>query len=215
MTRDVQENGSSGLSRAGDALQSERLDRFLHCGHVFSAAVREILEARYLAEVTPEPLTVSQFNLLKLIALRGERQVGEMADMLGISSPAVSKIIDKLESKGLVTRSAATGDRRVTLVSASRKGSRLVRRYEELKAARLGPVLDVFTPEEVDQLSKLLERFSLSLYSRESTGDGFCLRCAAYGAPDCAIRAVDGVCPYERNNGGMDKSGPVAGQSAT
>jgi DNA-binding MarR family transcriptional regulator len=177
-----------------------QLRRFLRCGHIFSTAVHEILEARYLSEVTDEPLTVSQLNLLKLIAAEDDRHVGEVAGLLGVSSPAVSKNIDKLATRGLVRRSASADDRRLTLLSASGKGRRLVRRYESLQAARLAPALGAMASDEIDQLTDLLERFALSLYSRERPSHDFCLRCAAYGAQDCAILPISGSCPYRRGN---------------
>ncbi|MFQ5876685.1 MAG: MarR family winged helix-turn-helix transcriptional regulator [Acidobacteriota bacterium] len=182
----------------GRGPEPARLRRLLRYSHVFSAAVREILEARYLGEVSPDPLTLPQFHLLKLIALNGRHQVGEVAEFLGVSSPAATKNIDKLERLGLVTRAPSEGDRRATLLSASQRGHRLVRRYERLKAERLAPVLSKFRPDEIDQLARLLERFSVLLFERESPEDGYCLRCAAYCQERCPIGHVLGNCPYEK-----------------
>ena len=113
--------------------------------------------------IGPYRLTPSQFHLVKLMSFDGHHQVGEVADFLGVSPPAASKNIDKLERLGLVVRTPSKGDRRATLLSVSRKGRRLVRKYEDLRAARLGPVLKGFGPEEVEQLTRLLERFAVSL----------------------------------------------------
>jgi DNA-binding MarR family transcriptional regulator len=143
-------------------------------------------------------LTLPQFHLLKLISINGQHQVGEVAEFLGVSSPAASKNIDKLERLGLVTRTPSTGDRRATLLSANQKGRELVRRYEAMKADRLAPILARFKPAEIDQLSHLLERFSVLLFDHEKSGDGFCLRCAAYVEEHCPVGHVIGNCPYER-----------------
>ena len=183
------------VRRTGEAA---RLHRLLRYSHVFSSAVREILEARYLDEINPDSLTLPQFHLLKLIALNGHHQVGEVAEFLGVSSPAVTKNIDKLEGLRLVTRKTSTGDRRATLLSASDRGRRLVRRYEALKAARLAPVLAKFRPEEIDQLAHLMEKFSVLLFEQEKTEDGYCLRCAAYCEEHCPVGHVMGSCPYEK-----------------
>src|SRR3990172_12542924 len=137
--------------------------QLLRSSHIFASAVREILELKLVREVSPVPLTLSQFHLLKLMFLNGRHQVGEVADFLGVSPPAATKNIDKLEAHGLVVRAPSKGDRRATLLSVSPKGRRLVRRYEALKTARLAPVLARFRPEELEQLKHLLERFSLLL----------------------------------------------------
>ena len=57
--------------------------RFLRQSHIFSSAVREVLETKLLRESTPMPLTISQFHLLKLMLIDGKHQVGKVADFLG------------------------------------------------------------------------------------------------------------------------------------
>lgn len=180
------------------AVDAERLSRLLRLSHIFSSVVREILESKLLDESSPLPLTISQFHVLKLMTLNGRHQVGELAEFLGVSAPAATKTIDKLERFGLVIRSQSKDDRRKTILSASVKGRRLVEKYEELKTLRLAPLLEDFTPEEVETMSELLERFSVSLLKRERTQRGFCLRCAAYIETGCPVGHVRGVCPYDR-----------------
>ena len=173
--------------------------QLLRSSHIFASAVREILELKLVREVSPVPLTLSQFHLLKLMFLNGRHQVGEVADFLGVSPPAATKNIDKLEAHGLVVRAPSRGDRRATLLSVSPKGRRLVRRYEALKTARLAPVLARFRPEELEQLKHLLERFSLLLLEKELAreGDGVCLRCDAYIQSACPVGQLRGGCPYQ------------------
>lgn len=156
---------------------------------------------KFLEEVSPYPLTLSQFHLLKVIGLNGDHQVGEVANVLGVSPPAATKNIDKLERLGLIVRSPSKGDRRATLLSPSPKGRRLVRKYEELKAQRLAPVLDEFTPRELDRLAGLLERFSVSMLDLEQPRHGFCLRCSAYIESACPVGRMRGGCPYQKVRG--------------
>lgn len=198
----MNESGHPGNGGNGSAQmppdQDPRLFRFLRYSHVFSAAVREILETRYLSDVSALSLTLPQFHLLKLIALNGHHQVGEIAEFIGVSSPAATKNIDKLEGLGLVNRTKSKGDRRAILLSASAKGRRLVKKYESHKANRLAPVLTQFDPEEIDQLAHLMEKFAVHLYNQEKSESGFCLRCAAYCQTHCPVGHVMGNCPYER-----------------
>jgi DNA-binding MarR family transcriptional regulator len=185
--------GDSGRAPGNGNLQ------LLRSSHIFASAVREVLELKLVREASPVPLTLSQFHLLKLMHLNGRHQVGQVADFLGVSSPAATKNIDKLEAHGLVVRAPSKGDRRATLLSVSPKGRRLVRRYEALKAQRLAPVLAKFQPRELEQLTDLLERFSLSLLEKElaGEGDGVCLRCDAYVQAGCSVGRLRGGCPYQ------------------
>ena len=189
--------GLKGDTGANQGDVAARLHRLLRYSHIFSSAVREILESRYLEAVSEHSITLPQFHLLKLIGLNGQHQVGEVAEFLGVSAPAASKNIDRLESLGLVARAPCEEDRRATLLSASPKGRNLIRRYEDLKKQRLTPVLAKFETAEIDRLSELLERFSVLLFEHEKAGDSFCLRCAAYCRVGCPIGEVLGHCPYD------------------
>ena len=179
----------------------------LRNSHIFSALVREILEEKYLREITPNSINLSQFHLLKAITLNDERPAGELAGFLGVTPPAATKALDKLEGLGLVVRKSSPRDRRVRLLSPSERGRELVRSYEELKVNRLAPVLANFEPEELDLMAELLQRFSLRLLQQETSGDGFCLRCAAYCEDHCPVGDVSGGCPYVELRGSDSAEG--------
>jgi DNA-binding MarR family transcriptional regulator len=170
----------------------------LRYSHIFASAVRDLLEIKILRDVTTDPLTLPQFHLLKLISLNGSHQVGEVAQFLGVSPPAATKNIDKLEGLGLVVRSPSTDDRRATLLASSPKGRRLVRRYEALKEERLEPVLGGFSRQEIGQFTRLLERFSLQLIRQEDSDEGLCLRCSAYYDDVCPVNHLRDGCPYQK-----------------
>jgi len=159
-----------------EAPSSEQLKRLLRLSHIFSSVVREILETKLLRESSSLPLTLSQFHLLKLMTIDGRHQVGELANFLGVSAPAASKNIDKLERLGLVVRTPSKGDRRAIILSASRKGRSLVEKCEQLKEERLWAVVEDMNRDDVARLSNQLEKFSVTLLSREETPRGFCLR---------------------------------------
>ena len=210
MAGGAESRGSSAESSPGEESGGgERQFRFLRYSHIFASLVREVLEAKFLREVAPDSLTLSQFHLLKVIALNGDHQVGEVAHFLGVSPPAATKNIDKLVRLGLVMRSPSKGDRRATLLSASPEGRRLVQAYEGLKSNRLAPVFEAFGSTEMDQLAQLLERFSLSLIERENAGRKLCLRCAAYCEDQCAVGQLCGGCPYQEMRGSRLGQGAI------
>ena len=192
--RDASPNSGRGKKQA----DPQDLFNLLRYAHIFSAVVQEILEIKLLSEVSPSPLSLSQFHLLKLISLNGQHQVGQVADFLGVSAPAASKNVDKLERLGLVAREQSKGDRRATLLASSRRGRQLVKRYEELKAERLIPVLESFSKRDLRQLTHLLERFSVALIEAEETGEDLCFRCSAYFDDNCPVTHYHDDCPYQK-----------------
>jgi DNA-binding MarR family transcriptional regulator len=179
-----------------------RVRRFLRCSHIFNAAMREIADPGSLEELSSQPLTVSQLHLLKLVADDGGHKVRDVAAFLGVTSPAATKCIDKLERLELLTRVRSTRDRRTTTLSVSDKGRRLVRTYERLKRQRLEPILEEFDPQEIDRLVELLELFAVSLFRREVPRQRACLFCGAYSDRDCPIGRIRGSCPYEELESG-------------
>lgn len=167
--------------------------------HIFASVVREILEAELLRSTTTLPLTVTQFHLLRLMSLGGHYHLSDLAAFLGVSAPAATKNVDKLERLGLAMRTPSAGDRRATWLTLSPEGERLVGEFEARKAARLTPVLQAFPAAHLGALTQLLARISVSLV-RTETGKGaarVCLRCAAYIDDECPIGEILGGCPYQ------------------
>lgn len=189
---------SRSSTRVPDGNGRDEVFRLLRYSHIFASVVREFLELQLLHEVSDEDLSLSQLHLLKLITLDGEHQMGQVAEFLGISPPAATKNIDKMERLGLVSRIPSTGDRRATLLQPSRQGRKLVSRYEALKEDRLAPVLEGFNKKELKQMADLLERFSLRLIHAQEPMSQICLRCSAYYDEHCPIPHLQNGCPYKQ-----------------
>lgn len=179
------------------AQRATLLFQVIRYSHVFASAVHEVLDQRLLREVCPYPLSMTQFHLLRLLAKNGLHQVGEAAGFLGVSAPAATKNIDKLEALGLLVRRPSREDRRAMLLSVSRRGRRLVRAFESLAMRRVTEVCESTSDDELRQLARLLERMSISLFQCAKPDEGFCLRCAAYVEDSCPIRHAVGGCTYQ------------------
>jgi len=68
--------------------------------------------------------SVAEWVLLRELHERGQTAPGELADGLGLTRGAVSKIVDKLDAKGWVQTEAKEGDSRFRLLSLTRAGRR-------------------------------------------------------------------------------------------
>jgi DNA-binding MarR family transcriptional regulator len=65
--------------------------------------------------------TRTEVGLLSTL-VDGRRSIGELGETEALAQPSVSKLIDKLEAQGLVTRQRDDRDGRVVLVSISAEG---------------------------------------------------------------------------------------------
>jgi DNA-binding MarR family transcriptional regulator len=74
----------------------------------------------------PFGLVVTDYQALRL-ASRGPTRPTDISQYSGISPAATTELLDRLESRGLVTRSPDPGDRRSTQIMLTSKGERLQR----------------------------------------------------------------------------------------
>jgi DNA-binding MarR family transcriptional regulator len=189
-TPEFRSNGSTGA-------EGQKCLRLSRSCHIFASAIRDFLHEDVLREVFPVTLTRTQFYVLKLMAHNGHHRASDVADLLGVSAPAATKNIDKLERLQLVVRAPFSGDRRATLLSISQEGRRVVQAYETAQAERVDSLLAEFRPEEIEQFCSLLERASTCLLRREPPNQECCLRCAGDFDGNCPVRQLRGRCPYE------------------
>ena len=82
--------------------------------------------SRQLRRYDPSELTIAQLSLLASVVQAGPIGIGQLAEIEGLPSPAVTRLADKLEEAGLVTRRANPADRRgVHLVVPTPAGEQL------------------------------------------------------------------------------------------
>ncbi len=77
-------------------------------------------------------VSVSEWVALRQLYSAGEATATELMDALGMTKGAVSKIITRLQGKGLVTRAAVDADRRAQQIVLSVAGRKLVPRLARL-----------------------------------------------------------------------------------
>ena len=87
-------------------------------------------------------LTYAQSQVLFRLAEHPGSHMGDVAKAFGVTLPAVTHIVDRLEEKGLVVRGDHPADRRVYVLDLTRAGKALV---DELEAIRLRGMERVLT----------------------------------------------------------------------
>ena len=87
-------------------------------------------EFKRLVEANGE--SVSEWVALRQLYNAGEATASELMDALGMTKGAVSKIITRLQDKGLVSRAAVDADRRAQQIVLSSTGRKLVPRLASL-----------------------------------------------------------------------------------
>lgn len=83
-------------------------------------------------KVEAEGVTVSEWVVLRRLYDRDATSPGALADAIGMSKGAISKLITRLEAKSLVTRAVRDHDRRQQAVALTPDGAALVPRLARL-----------------------------------------------------------------------------------
>jgi DNA-binding MarR family transcriptional regulator len=86
-------------------------------------------------------LTYAQSQALFYIADRAGCHMGDVAKAFGVTLPAVTHIVDRLEQKQFVVRADDPADRRVHLLEVTPQGRALVQELHELQMRGLERVL--------------------------------------------------------------------------
>ncbi len=111
------------------------------------------------ALLKPFNLSLTQYNVLRILRGAGESGLAcrEVGDRLISRDPDITRLLDRMDSRGLIARSRETHDRRVVKTRITEDGLRLLAELDE-------PVGDLhrrqfrrFPAKELRQLSKLLD----------------------------------------------------------
>jgi DNA-binding MarR family transcriptional regulator len=154
---------------ADDAQFVERLNGFLH--HVWKTCAPQ---GGFLEVIDELGLSFSQLKALQFLSTTDapELSLKQLGDQLGLSLPAVSRAVDGLVQRGLVTRTEDIEDRRMKRVRPTAEADALIARLIDVRFAELGKFVETLTPRErkklADALAVLSEREDLSLPHKES-----------------------------------------------
>jgi len=99
--------------------------------------------------------------LRQLMLLGGEPiRFRDLADLLGIAAPAVTRTVQRLEEEGLVTRAQDPEDGRAFLLKPSAAGERMMRRFLDARRCWLSEVLQDWPVADRQEFARLLTRFA-------------------------------------------------------
>ncbi len=85
-----------------------------------------------------------------------------VADMTGLSRGAVSKLIERLLQKGLVTRAEASGDRRFQEIELTRAARKLLPKLARIADENDESFFSILTPSERSALKAILVKMAES-----------------------------------------------------
>jgi DNA-binding MarR family transcriptional regulator len=138
---------------ASAAVREELADAFITASRAWvGIAVRSINAAP--VEVTP-----AQHRLLVLLATGGEQTIGALAEQLEINASNASRLCDRLQRLGLVTRGRSSSDGRAVDVSLTAAGRDLLETVRAHRRRDIQRVLGQMSSTNVNAAIQALAAF--------------------------------------------------------
>lgn len=114
-------------------------------------------------------VTANQWPVLLLIHHGRASRPSEIAEMLGIDRGAATRLIDRLEQKGVVSRFDDPGDLRAAKVQLTERGRTLTPVLETIVQARNEAALAEIDPAERAVFLKALKKLDAALHKNASS----------------------------------------------
>jgi DNA-binding MarR family transcriptional regulator len=113
---------------------------------------RRLRQARPIGD-----LTITQLSALTSLELNGALTPRELADAERVQPPTLTKIVAKLEERGLVQRTPHPTDGRQVILAATESGRAVILEHRRARDEWLAKQLAALTPEERETLGKAAE----------------------------------------------------------
>jgi DNA-binding MarR family transcriptional regulator len=127
--------------------------------HHANALIRASLGARLDAE---GGCSLLEHDLLSLLEVEGPERprMADLADLLGVTSGGVTRVVDRLIARGWVEREQVPGNRRVIYAKLTAEGRRVLAGTRKAYFAALREVIgDRLTDDRIAELTELTADF--------------------------------------------------------
>ncbi|NJD30526.1 MAG: MarR family transcriptional regulator [Gammaproteobacteria bacterium] len=120
--------------------------------------VYTIMHERIEAAFASHEFTLMQWIVLIYLRDGLARTASDIAREFRHDSGALTRVIDQLERRGLLTRHRSTTDRRLVDLGLTAKGTKTIEELLPVMAGQLNEALAPFTRAEFEQMRDLMER---------------------------------------------------------
>ena len=132
----------------------EELDELL--SGTFNSILR--IEERSLDNRLTHGLTITEVHTIAAVGLHGRDPMNVVAARLGVTLATLTTAVAKLVRKGFIERSRFEDDRRVVLVSLTKKGRQVLRAHNLFHHQMIDEALADLTEEEERVLAEALAK---------------------------------------------------------
>ncbi|VVO39592.1 MarR family winged helix-turn-helix transcriptional regulator [Pseudomonas fluorescens] len=134
-------------------------DNFLNCHLGLLLGRAALLKDRIIdTHMEPHGVTAAQFKVLIIMAQFGVDTPAELCRHLSLDSGSMTRMLDRLEQKGLLARQRSEGDRRQVQLVLTVEGQRLADMLPGIGANAMNQLASALDPEELQTLERILKK---------------------------------------------------------
>jgi len=137
-------------------MPGQDIAQYLSC---LLASAHRSMRIGMVESIGDEAFTEEHWRILSVLSDEQGRSMGELAELVLLNGPALTKNIDKLVSRGVVQRAADVNDNRRVLVFIGDLGLDAVARLTERIDAHHDSIEGALGPRKTAQLKRLLGQF--------------------------------------------------------
>ncbi|MDA3946645.1 MAG: MarR family transcriptional regulator [Helicobacteraceae bacterium] len=129
------------------------------------------IHAMFAKKTEPYGIAPEQFAAMKMISEDGEVTQSKIATMLAKAKPTVSRTVDALEKKGLITRDEDDTDRRVKYIRLTEEGQKVLNAVIPMAKSFNETIYSQFTTQEIETFFHVLETINDTVEQCTLTGE--------------------------------------------
>ncbi|AZE84606.1 Transcriptional regulator, MarR family [Pseudomonas orientalis] len=138
-------------------------DNFHNCHLGLLLGRAAILKDRIIdTHMEPHGITAAQFKVLIIMAQFGVDTPAELCRHLSLDSGSMTRMLDRLEQKGLLSRKRSELDRRQVQLVLTADGQRLADMLPHIGAQALNQLAGVLESGELETLERILKKILIA-----------------------------------------------------
>lgn len=160
--------GAQGLATAsGDGGAVRFVDHYLA---FLLAQASSRISREFHREVNAAGLSVTEWRVLASLEGSEGESIGVLSQLALTKQPTLSRVVQRMEAEGLVTRARVRADRRQTVVRITPRGHRLTATLRERALQHQAAVLEPFGASNAEMLLAMLRQL-LALHPAEGAAE--------------------------------------------
>jgi DNA-binding MarR family transcriptional regulator len=138
---------------------------FYHQGYVpyLLRRISDTLIERFTAGLKPHGITLPMWRILAVLHGRGATRFGVLVSQTLLEPPTLSRLVDELRTRGLITKTSSEVDARGVLIAPTKKGLELVERLTPHAFEVERETLAGLTEDEAEMFRRLVRRVCANL----------------------------------------------------